>query len=181
MNRILVRFAALPFAALLLAAMPLTAQEYPAEPGDGVADMAGIIPPADADSLRSILAALRAEAGVEVRVLTVKNIARYGTNDPSPEAFATAVYNEWKLGFGQRQDGVLVMVSVDDRFARIELGDQVPAHQDARMQSIMDTEMVPHFRGGDYAAGVMDGVRAIAASFRDSGYAANPQPRSEEH
>lgn len=176
MNRILVRFAALSLAAILLVPTPLAAQEYPAEPGDGVADMAGVIPPADADSLRAMLAALRAEAGVEVRVLTVQNIARYGTSDATPEAFATAVYNDWKLGYGQRQDGVLVMVSVDDRFARIELGDQVPAHQDARMQSIMDTDMVPHFRDGDYAAGVMNGVRAIAASFRDPGYAANPQP-----
>jgi uncharacterized protein len=174
MTRFLVRAAVLLLA--VLAAGPLAAQQYPAEPGDGVADMAGIIDPADADSLRRMLASLRTDAGVEVRVLTVKNITRYGTNDASPEAFATAVYNDWKLGYGQAQDGVLVMVSVDDRFARIELGDGVPAHQDARMQSIMDTDMVPHFRQGDYDDGIMDGVRAIAASFRESGFATAPQP-----
>ncbi|WP_420128838.1 TPM domain-containing protein [Longimicrobium sp.] len=175
MNRILVRFAVLALAAFFAAA-PLAAQQYPAEPGDGVADMAGIIGPADADSLRAMLASLRTDAGVEVRVLTVKNIARYGTNDATPEAFATSVYNDWKLGLGQRQDGVLVLVSVDDRFARIELGDEVPAQQDARMQDIMDSQMVPHFREGNFDDGVMDGVRAIAASFRGSGYAASPQP-----
>ncbi|HEU4881429.1 MAG TPA: TPM domain-containing protein [Longimicrobium sp.] len=167
MIRILMRFAMPPILAALFAAAPVAAQQYPAEPGDGVADLAGIIGPEDADSLRAIVAALRTEAGVEVRVLTVRNIAAYGTNDPSPEAFATAVYNDWKLGYGQRQDGVLVMVSVDDRFARIELGDEVPVHQDARMQDIIDDQMVPHFRQGDYAAGVMAGVRAIARSFRD--------------
>lgn len=176
MNRIFTRFAALPLAAAILAAAPVAAQQYPAEPGDGVADMAGIIEPAQADSLRAILAGLRTEPGVEVRVLTVRNIERYGTGDPTPEAFATAVYNDWKLGYGQAQDGVLVMVSVEDRFARIELGDNVPAHQDARMQAIMDERMVPRFREGDYAAGVMDGVRAIAESFRDPGFAAAPQP-----
>lgn len=176
MNRILVRFAALSCVAAALAAAPLAAQQYPAEPGDGVADMAGIIDPADADSLRRILAALRTDAGVEVRVLTVKNIARYGTNDATPEAFATAVYNDWKLGLGQAQDGVLVMVSVDDRFARIELGDGVPAHQDARMQDIMNTDMVPDFRNGDYSRGIMDGVHAIAQSFRDPAYGGTPQP-----
>lgn len=176
MIRILMRFAMLPILAIVLLAVPVAAQQYPAEPGDGVADMAGILNPADADSLRRILAALRTDAGVEVRVLTVQNIARYGTNDPTPEAFATAVYNDWKLGYGQRQDGVLVMVSVDDRFARIELGDGAPTYQDVRMQSIMDTDMVPRFRTGDYGAGVMDGVRAIAAAYRDPGYTAPPPP-----
>lgn len=173
LSRIFVRSAALLAIPVLLAA-PLAAQQYPAEPGDGVADMAGIIDPAAADSLRAILASLRADPGVEVRVLTVKNIARYGTGDATPEAFATAVYNDWKLGYGQAQDGVLVMVSVEDRFARIELGDGVPAHQDARMQAIMDERMVPRFRDGDYAAGVMDGVRAIAGSFRDPAFATPP-------
>ncbi|HEX2081347.1 MAG TPA: TPM domain-containing protein [Longimicrobium sp.] len=167
------RSAALPFVLALLTAAPLAAQ-YPAEPGSGIADMAGIIAPAAADSLRAILDSLRTNPGVEVRVLTVRNIARYETGDPTPEAFATAVYNEWKLGYGQAQDGVLVMVSVEDRFARIELGDGVPAHQDARMQAIMDERMVPRFRDGDYTAGVMDGVRAIAGSFRDPAFATAP-------
>lgn len=171
MTRFLVRFAALPLLAILFATTRLAAQQYPAEPGNGVADMAGIIDPANADSLRAILGSLRTDPGVEVRVLTVKNIARYGTGDPTPEAFATAVYNDWKLGYGQAQDGVLVLVSVDDRFARIELGDGVPAHQDARMQAVMDEQMVPHFRESDYEAGIMAGVRAIAASFREPGFA----------
>ncbi|HEU4881430.1 MAG TPA: TPM domain-containing protein [Longimicrobium sp.] len=170
------RFAVLPLLALVLGTTAVAAQQYPAEPGDGVADMAGLLGPADADSLRAMLAALRTDAGVEVRLLTVKNIARYGTGDATPEAFATSVYNDWKLGYGQAQDGVLVMVSVDDRFARIELGDGAPVDQDVRMQSIMDTDMVPHFRRGDYGAGIMEGVRAIAASFRDPAYTASPQP-----
>lgn len=163
--------------ALALAA-PAAAQQYPAEPGSGVADMADLITPAHADSIRAVLAGLRTAPGVEVRVLTVKNIARYGTGDATPEAFATGVYNDWRLGYDQAQDGVLVMVSVDDRFARIELGDNVPAHQDARMQAIMDERMVPRFRDGDYSGGVLAGVTAIAHAFRDStASAAAPQPQ----
>lgn len=176
MIRIPVRLA-VPAFALALAAAPAAAQQYPAEPGTGVADMAGIITPTEADSIRAVLTALRADPGVEVRVLTVKDIARYGTSDPTPESFATSVYNEWKLGYGQAQDGVLVMVSVDDRFARIELGDNVPAHQDARMQAIMDQRMLPRLRENDYSGGVLDAVAAIAQSFRDStAFAAAPQP-----
>ena len=177
MIHISLRSAIAPLVAAIVSMSPVAAQQYPAEPGDGVADMAGIIPAAAADTLRTILAELRTAAGVEVRVLTVKNVARYGTGDATPEAFATGVYNDWNLGYGQAQDGVLVMVSVDDRFARIELGDNVPADKDARMQAIMDEQMVPRFREGDYGAGVMEGVRAIAGSFRESGgYGTAPQP-----
>jgi len=176
MIRITPSFSTLAFV-IGIAAVPAAAQQYPAEPGSGVADMAGVLTPTAADSIRVILNGLRADPGVEVRVLTVQNIARYQTGDATPEAFATAVYNDWKLGYGQRQDGVLVMVSVDDRFARIELGDGVPALQDLRMQRIMDERMVPRFRQGSYSGGVLDGVLAIAESFRDStAYAAVPQP-----
>lgn len=160
-----------------IAVVPAAAQQYPAEPGSGVADMAGVLEGADADSIRAILAALRSDPGVEVRVLTVQNIARYGTRDASPEAFATAVYNEWKLGYDQAHDGVLVMVSVDDRFARIELGDNAPAHMDARARAIMDETMVPRFRQGDYSAGVLAGVSAVADALRGTpASAAAPQP-----
>ena len=177
MIRIIPRFPALPLLAGILAAAPAAAQQYPAEPGTGVADMASIIDPAHADSIRAVLTALRSDPGVEVRVLTVQNIARYQTGDATPEAFATGVYNDWKLGYDQAQDGVLVMVSVDDRFARIELGDNVPAHQDARMRAIMDERMVPRLREGDYSGGVTDGVTAIAQAFRDStAFTAAPQP-----
>ncbi len=163
--------------AIGVAAAPAAAQQYPAEPGNGVADMAGVLDAADADSIRAILSGLRTDPGVEVRVLTVQNIARYRTGDPSPEAFATAVYNEWKLGYDQAYDGVLVMVSVDDRFARIELGDNAPAHMDARAQSIMDETMVPRFREGDYSDGVLQGVQAVAEALRGTpASAAAPRP-----
>jgi uncharacterized protein len=163
--------------AIGIAAAPAAAQQYPAEPGNGVADMAGVLDAADADSIRAILSSLRSDPGVEARVLTVQNIARYRTNDASPEAFATAVYNDWKLGYDQAHDGVLVMVSVDDRFARIELGDNAPAHMDARAQAIMDGTMVPRFREGDYSGGVLRGVLAVAEALRGTPTsAAAPQP-----
>jgi uncharacterized protein len=159
------RNAAVPLAALLLAVHPAAAQSYPDEPGDGIADLAFVLDPADADSIRSTLYRMREQAGVEVRVLTVQRIAGFGTRDATPEAFATGVYNAWKLGYGQRQDGVLVLLSVDDRFTRIELGDGVPADQDARMRAIVDGVMMPRFRSGDMSGGLRDGVTSIARSF----------------
>ncbi|HEX6910260.1 MAG TPA: TPM domain-containing protein, partial [Longimicrobium sp.] len=149
--------------ALLAAAAPAPAQRYPDEPGDGVADLAGVLSPADEAGIRAVVARMRANPGVELAVLTVQSVGAYGAR--SPEAFATGVYNQWRLGRGQRQDGVLVLLSLDDRFTRIELGDGVPADQDARMRRIVDDVMVPRFRGGDMGGGVHDGVLAVASAF----------------
>ena len=162
------RFARLAALALVLAAGTAgrADAQYPAEPGTGVADLANVLSQADADSIRALLYALRESPGVEVRVLTVRSVGQYGTGAATPEAFATGVYNEWKLGLGQEHDGVLVMLSVDDRFTRIELGDEVPASQDARMRAIVDDVMVPRFRDGDMSGGLRDGVGAIARALR---------------
>lgn len=157
------RSATLPLVLALLTAAPLASQ-YPAEPGNGVADLAGIIDAADEDRIRTAIEALQRDPGVEVRVLTVQGVARH---DPAatPEQFATSVYNRWRVGAGYALDGVLVLVSMDDRFARIELGDGVPAYQEARMQEIVDGVMVPRMREGQASAGVREGVLAIAAAF----------------
>lgn len=177
MIRFLARFAMSPILAVLLAVVPLAAQEYPAEPEDGVADLAGIIDPADEKWLRWRIAKLRADPGVEVAVLTVQSIPDFGTSHGTPEAFATAVYNQWQLGLGYSWDGVLVMVSVNDRFARIEVGDRVPISLQSRMQGIMNGWMVPQFRRGEYGGGVMDGVREIEEAFRRASTAAVPVPQ----
>jgi uncharacterized protein len=159
------RSAALPFVFGILTAVPVAAQ-YPAEPGTGIADLASIIDPSDEDRIRATIEALQRDPGVEVRVLTVPDIDRYRTGDPTPEAFATAVYNAWRVGYGYPQDGVLVLVSQGDRFARIELGDHVPTHHEPRMQVIMDQHMIPRLTRGEYSMAVWFGVREIAASFR---------------
>ena len=158
MIRIASRFPALAFA-LALAAAPLAAQPYPDRPADGIADLAGVLTSADADAVRSAIHRMRADPGVEVHVLTVPRVPA------DPEAFATAVYNHWELGRGYRNDGVLVMVSVDDRFTRIEVGDGAPAGTEARMREIVDGVMVPRFRQGEMSGGLREGVLAVAGAF----------------
>jgi uncharacterized protein len=54
-----------------------------------------------------------------------------------------------------------------------ELGDGVPADQDARMRTIVDDVMVPRFRAGDMSGGLRDGVLAVAGAF---GAGAAPLP-----
>jgi hypothetical protein len=52
------RFAVLSLAVLLVAPRAAAAQ-YPDEPGDGIADLAGVLAPADAESIRATLSSGR--------------------------------------------------------------------------------------------------------------------------
>jgi uncharacterized protein len=52
-------------------------------------------------------------------------------------------------------------VSVDDRRARIELGADWGHDWDAHAQRIMDEQIIPQFKQGNYSRGIVDGAEAL--------------------
>lgn len=121
-------------------------------------DDAGILAPATEETLESLLARLEEAAGLQLVVLTIPSLA-----DEPIESYALRVAQIWELGSRARDDGVLLVVAVGDRQARIEVGygleDKLPDVVAGRI--IRDT-MTPHFRRGDYDRGVLGAVREIA-------------------
>ncbi|MDR1741461.1 MAG: TPM domain-containing protein, partial [Synergistaceae bacterium] len=91
------------------------------------------------------------------------------------EAFATALFNEWGVGRAEKNDGIMFLLSVKERSARIELGSGYPLRFDSVMQGIMDDTMIPYFKGGKYSEGLLEGVKAVIASIT------NPAPWWERH
>ncbi|ENR2392518.1 TPM domain-containing protein, partial [Escherichia coli] len=53
----------------------------------------------------------------QVAVLVVPS-----TGDDSIEQYATRVFDSWKLGDKQRNDGILLLVAREDHAVRIEVG-----------------------------------------------------------
>jgi uncharacterized protein len=87
------------------------------------------------------------------------------TTAPEPiEAYAIRVVDAWRLGRAGSDDGALLLVAKDDRRLRIEVGRGLEgALTDLVSKRIIDETVVPHFRAGDYAAGVDAGVDRILA------------------
>lgn len=72
-------------------------------------------------------------------------------------------------GLGQKRldNGVLLLVARAERKVRIEVGKGLEGElTDLLAGRIIDTEIVPHFKQGDFAAGIVAGVEAIVASIR---------------
>ena len=104
------------------------------------------------------LAACAAAKGAQVAVLIVVT-----TEDEPIEGYALRVAEAWKLGRKGIDDGALLVVAKDDRPLRIEVGYGLEgALPDAIAKRIIAETSVPHFKLGNFFAGVNAGVERIS-------------------
>ncbi|MCJ1888141.1 TPM domain-containing protein [Pseudomonas sp. LA21] len=72
------------------------------------------------------------------------------------------MFEQWRLGRADVDDGVLVLVAKDDRAMRIEVGYGLEgAIPDVTAGRIIRDEMVPAFRQGDFAGGIENAVNVL--------------------
>jgi uncharacterized protein len=113
-------------------------------------------------ALEDKLAAFERERGSQVVVLLIATTA--------PEdifSYTQRVAEAWKVGRADVGDGVLLVVAKDDRRLRIATMRAVEgAIPDLAARRIIDEAITPHFRQGDYAAGLNAGVEQILALLR---------------
>jgi uncharacterized protein len=78
------------------------------------------------------------------------------------EEYSLHVAEKWKLGKKDKDNGVLLLVAVDDHKMRIEVGQGLEGVlTDAQSNRIIRNEIAPEFRRGDYDAGVKAGINGI--------------------
>lgn len=168
---------------LIAAAVGADAQTIDLEPPgdrDFILDRAGMIRPADAESIRVICDQLLTEQVIPIIVVTVESMARYGGQGMSIETFAYELFNQWEIGYESVNDtawnrGVLLLVSRDDRKARIELGATWGRDADPYCQQIMDEQIIPNFKDGQFSAGILAGVVALDKLSRNE-----PLPKAQK-
>lgn len=170
------RIASLALVASLLAPAAVGAQiEVPYLTGR-VNDYAGILSPDAEGRLESRLEALENSHGAQVVVLTVPTL------DGEPiEDFGIRVGEAWKIGRGEVDDGVILIVASQDRRMRIEVGYGLEANiPDAYARRILDNILTPRFRAGDFDGGVEAGVEALVTLVEGGDLPApEAEPRSD--
>lgn len=134
---------------------------YPAPADDYVNDYAQVLNAQDAEQIRKMFKDLEYQTGIEAVVVSIPSVNAYQTEDASIESFATNLFNTWGIGHKRANNGVLILVSVEDRKCRIELGAGYGRRYDAAMQQVIDGQMVPYFKTGDYSRGIYEGARGV--------------------
>lgn len=122
-----------------------------------VYDEAGVFTPEQkADLIRRIEAAWEADQGALV-VAAVKTLQGGEIND-----FANQLFQQWGIGEKGKDNGILLLAAIEDRKVRIEPGYGFEGVlTDARCGRILDEHILPHFKAGDYAAGLTAGAEAL--------------------
>ena len=144
----------------MLLAAPASAQRYPDHTSLTVNDFGNVLSPDEEAQLSSDLRALRQSHGVEFTVVTMRSMRAYGYNGQI-EPYATQLFNRWGVGNAERNDGIMLLVAVNDRQMRIELGRGYSVFWNSRVQHVVDDIVMPDFRREDYAEGIIDGTQAV--------------------
>ncbi len=138
--------------------------------GTRIHDEAKILSPEFVSRLEHQLKADQDTTSNQIAVLVIGSLEGYPM-----EEYTYKVAKEWKLGQKDKDNGVLLFVSIKDRAIRIETGYGVEgALPDALCNQIIRHEIAPYFRQENYEAGIQAGIDAITKAIAGE-YKGEPQ------
>jgi len=124
-----------------------------------VNDYAALLAPAERERLEALLAERERASGTQMAIAVFRSL-----EGESLEDVANALFQKWRLGQQGLDNGVLLVVFVQDRKLRFEVGYGLEAVlPDAEAGRIIREAISPRFREQRYAAGLEAAVGAVYA------------------
>ncbi|MCP4369409.1 MAG: hypothetical protein GY797_15045 [Deltaproteobacteria bacterium] len=140
------------------------AVSIPEKPDNPVVDIAGIIDNSTEVKLNQYLRELEQKTTAQLAILTIKSLEGESIEDFS----ITVAHDKWKLGQKEKDNGVLLLVSLQDRKYRIETGYGLEGViPDSLAGSIGRNYLVPFFKKEDYSNGIYAAAVALANEIAD--------------
>jgi len=122
-----------------------------------VNDYAGLLTAPERDRLEALLTERERAAGPQMAIAVFKSL-----EGESVEDVANRLFQKWRLGSKALDNGVLLVLFVEDRKVRIEVGYGLEATlTDAASAQIIREALAPRFREQRYAAGLEAAVNAV--------------------
>ena len=125
--------------------------DFPEKPQSWVNDYANVLSNSEKQSLDGML------SGLETRSSNQFFIAIFRTMPENYylEDFSVKLYDKWKPGLADQDNGLLMVIFIDDRKIRIEVGYGLEdVITDAQSGTVIRDYITPHFRTGDYYSGI---------------------------
>lgn len=125
------------------------------QPEGYVNDFEGIVE--NRNELETKIQSFEEQTGIEIVVLTTSDFG-----DTYIEDYAIQIFENWGIGKEEEDNGVLMIVSKEQRESRIEVGYGLEGVlTDGLTGRIQDIAMVPEFREDNYSEGINNGVSMI--------------------
>lgn len=135
------------------------AQEFPAKPNTLVNDYTGTLSADQVRQLEQKLVAFDDSTSIQVAIAILKSVGDYDIND-----YAQQLGRAWGVGTKGKDNGVIILVALGDRKISIQTGYGVEGVlPDMYTRRIIDNDIKPQFKAGNYYAGLEAGTDAIIA------------------
>jgi uncharacterized protein len=122
-----------------------------------VVDKADLLLPSDQERLAKLSQAYEQETGHQIAVLIIPTLG-----GEAIESFCLRTANTWRLGRKGIDDGILVCLAPNERKVRIELGVGISRYiSNADAANIIEDDMTPAFKKGDFAGGLEKGLERL--------------------
>lgn len=147
------------FIVVTAGALSVFAQEIPPKPNPPVLvnDLAKVLTEDQKNTLENYLVQYDDTTSNQIVVLTVPTLNGY-----EPEEYALKVLRDWGVGNKETNNGIVVLVAVNDRRMRIEVGYGLEgAIPDMVASAIIRNDMQPAFREGNYFRGIFNAVKSL--------------------
>ncbi len=139
------------------------AEIIPPPPAQYFNDYANVVSPATATELNRTLEQFERDASSQILVTVFPKMQ----SDSSIEDYAVRVAQSWKVGQKGKDNGAVLFVFVQDHKMYLQVGYGLEgALPDAICKRIIENEIKPHFRNGDFDGGLRAGITAILQATR---------------
>lgn len=139
-------------AVCLVGSLAFSAPFYP-EPAGNISDYVGVLTGSDLENLNNLVDSVLGQTGVTFAVAIIS-----GHGDESLEMYSANLYEKWGIGETGKDMGLLVVLSMEEREIRMEVGYGLePVITDGRAGECLD-KMLPYFRNEEYGKGLYEGL-----------------------
>ena len=133
-------------------------QQLP-EPTGWVNDFEDLFTPEQESTLDSLLADYEQQTTREMVVVTIPT---YATSIERFDALALFILKDWDIGKPEMDNGMVIAISKGHGSMRIEYGGGISMLMtNEQTKQIIDENIIPQFKEGDFYTGVVDGIEAI--------------------
>jgi len=125
--------------------------ELPEKPESWVNDYANVLSNSEKQNLEGMLSGLEKRSSNQIFIALFRTLPE----NSYPEDFAVKLYDKWKPGLAEQDNGILLIIFIDDRKIRIEVGYGLEdVVTDAQAGAVIRDQIAPHFRTGNYYGGI---------------------------
>jgi uncharacterized protein len=130
----------------------------PEKPDSWVNDYANVLSDTEKQHLDNMLSGLEKRSSNQIFIAMFSKMPEnYYLED-----FAVKLYDKWKPGLAEQDNGILIVIFIDDRKMRIEVGYGLEdVVTDAQAGAVIRNNIGPHFRSGDYYAGLKSALDVL--------------------